>query len=148
MTRESATNVVRLSLARSALRMLVGGVAALLLAELAIRFFYDVHYVYDPELGYLHAPGVMRCTGESPPAVSTWTVSGVRRREPPDERRPRILVLGDSYAEAAMIDDGEVFSDRLEKAMPEFQFLNVGRQTKSVADYITYAAVYTRRFHP
>ena len=128
--------------------MLAGAILALAVAELAIRYFYEVHFVYDPELGYLHAPGTMRRTGEAPPAVSTWTVGGLRRARPPDEGRPRILVLGDSFTEAAMIDDGRVYTDVLEVALPQYQFLNVGRTTLSMADYVAFAEVHERRFHP
>jgi hypothetical protein len=143
----------RRTLARSAskggvLRALAGALLALAVAELVIRYFYDVHYVYDPELGYLHAPGTMRRTGEAPPAVSTWTVGGLRRARLPDEARPRILVLGDSFTEAAMINDGEVYTDLLEVALPQFQFLNAGRTTLSMADYVAFAQTYERRFHP
>lgn len=149
MEQGCATQAVRLAWLRRAFSMLAGALLALSAAELVVRcFFYDVHYVYDAELGYLHAPGVMLCTGESPPAVSTWTVNGVRRQSPPDEQRPRVLVLGDSYAEALMIDDGDVFSDRLERALPRFQFLNAGRMTRSAADYIALAPVYIARLHP
>lgn len=142
--------VSRLEAARPtkrAFQMVLGALLALVLAEIAVRYFYSIRYVYDSELGYLHAPGSTRRTGESPPAVSTWTVDGIRHSTPPDER-PRILVLGDSYTEALMIDDDDVYTHRLQVELPQYQFLNVGRSTVSVADYVALAEVYKRRLHP
>jgi hypothetical protein len=126
----------------------LGTVLALVAAEIVTRCFYNVHYVYDSELGYLHAPGIMRNTGEGPPAVSTWTFDGLRRASPPEGGRAHILALGDSFAEAAMIDDGKVFTDRLEAALPQYQFLNAGHANMSAADYAVFAPVYRRRFTP
>jgi hypothetical protein len=128
--------------------VVLGAALALAVAELVIRRFYDAHMVYDPELGYLHAPGISRYTGESPPAVSTWTLGGLRRKSPPDTTRPSVLVLGDSFSEASMIDDGKVYTDRLEADLPEYQFLNAGRATMSAADYTAFAPVYMGRLHP
>lgn len=129
-------------------RIVLGAALALTAAELVTRRFYDLHYTYDPELGYLHAPGEARSTTEGPPAISTWTTGGLRRKGPPDDTRSRILAVGDSFTEAVMINDGDVFTDRLEAALPQYQFLNVGRPGLSAADYTAFAPVYERRFHP
>lgn len=127
---------------------LLGASLALGGAEVAIRYFYDVHYVYDADLGYLRAPGVTLSTGESPPAVSTWTLGGLRRKTPPDATRPRVLVLGDSFTDAAMIDDGSVYTDRLQSDLPQYEFLNAGRVSMSSADYVAFAPIYKERFRP
>ncbi len=127
---------------------LPGALLAFAAAEGAVRYFYDVHYVYDAQLGYLRAPGVTRSTGESPPAVSTWTTDGLRRKTPPDATRPRVLVLGDSFTDAAMIDDGNVYTDRLQTELPQYEFLNAGRVSMSSADYVAFAPVYKERFRP
>jgi len=55
--------------------------------------------------------------------------------------RPRVLIVGDSITEAAQVDDGIPFADRLEATIPEFQFLNAGRSTMSTADYVALAPV-------
>jgi hypothetical protein len=121
--------------------------AALVGSEITARQFYKASLVYDPEIGYLQAPGTVHWSSEAH-ATSVWTADGLRRRAPPRMDVPRVLVVGDSVTEALQVDDGLPFPDRLEAKIPELQFLNAGRSTMSTADYVAFGPLWIRRFSP
>jgi len=62
------------------------------------------------------------------------------------------LVLGDSYTEALMVDDEDVFTHRLERLSERDAFgapvLNLGRSGASAADYVALAPRYRALFSP
>src|SRR5262249_54943421 len=122
---------------------------ALVFMELLIRQIYTVSYSHEPGYGPIYTPGsTIRWSAEGR-GVSHWTVHGLRGRTPPDLSRPSILVLGDSFTEAPMIDDADVFPARLEAlAGGRWQVLNAGRGLSSIADYVAYSARNQQLFHP
>jgi hypothetical protein len=129
---------------------LAGMLLALALGEAVVRQVYWRPTVFDPELGVVPAPGSTQRFAIEGVGTSRWTVRGIRRAEPPDPERPSILAVGDSFTEALMIDDADVFTHRLERqlaarglAMP---VLNVGASGFSAADYVALAGAYAARF--
>ncbi len=127
----------------------VGVGVALLATEVLIRQYFRMDLVYEPGVGYVEGPGtaVWRREGNG---VSHWSDHGLRRRRPPDPGRPRVLVLGDSFTEAMMTDDDDVYAARAERLLFDIgiQLLNLGRSTCSAADYVAVAAHYKDLFQP
>jgi hypothetical protein len=127
-----------------------GVLFALVLGELLLRQVYWRETVWEPGRGALPAPGTVQRYCIEGCGSSRWTEGGVRRASLPPPGKPSILVLGDSYTEALMIDDADVFSHRAERLLAErgldFPVLNVGASGRSVADYVVRAGEYQRRF--
>lgn len=127
-----------------------GAILALALGELVLRQVYWRETIWDPDHGALPAPGSVQRYCIEGCGSSLWTDGGVRRASLPRPGQPSVLVLGDSYTEALMIDDADVFSHRAERELRErgrdLPFLNVGASGSSVADYVQRADEYRRRF--
>lgn len=135
--------------ARRVLSLVVGALLALGAMELVIRQLYTIAYSHEPGYGPIYTPGSTIRWSVEGHGVGHWTVDGLRGRVPPDPARPSILVLGDSFTEAPMIDDADVFPAQLEQRLGgRFQVLNAGRGLSSLADYIAYAPRHLARFHP
>lgn len=134
------------------MRTVVGVCLALLLAEAVLRQIYWHPMTQDPDLGAIAVPGetVRRCIEGC--AESRWQEGGVRRGAPPDPSRASLLVLGDSFTEGLMVDDGDVFTDELERRLaeegPPLQVLNLGRSGANGPDYVALAPVYLARHRP
>lgn len=130
---------------------LLGVVLALVASEGVARFFGTTRYVYDSARGYVMGPGAVRSSTEAM-GTSTWQEGGVRRTKAWTKEKPHVLVLGDSFTEALMIDDADVFTELVEARLRgggiDVEVLNLGRSTDSIADYIALAKVYTERFAP
>ena len=54
------------------------------------------------------------------------TRDGFRVYGDPATSKPKILVIGDSYTEAAMVTDGETYYHRLARARPDLEFFAIG----------------------
>jgi lysophospholipase L1-like esterase len=106
--------------------------------------------VYDPVLGAVAAPGETLRYAIEGDGSSRWSAPGVRHPAPPDPGRPSIVALGDSFTEALMIDDADVYTQRLEESLAargiDFPVLNLGASGFSAADYVALADEYRRRF--
>jgi hypothetical protein len=126
-----------------------GGLLALLLMELVIRQTYTIAYSHEPGYGPIYTPGSTIRWSVEGRGVGHWTVHGLRRESLPDLARKSILVLGDSFTEAPMVDDDDVFPEQLEARLGgRFQVLNAGRGLSSIADYVAYAPRHLGLFHP
>lgn len=103
------------------------------------------------QFGKITAPGTVRWYTEGG-ATTHFTSLGLRRKSPPDLSKPSILALGDSFTEALMISDEDVYTTQLEmqlhKTGLDYNVLNAGRSSASIADYIYHAPWYRKTFAP
>lgn len=108
--------------------------------------------MFDPILGYVVAPGATVTWAREGQATSRWAAHGVRRAGEPEPGIPAILTLGDSFTEAFMVGDEDVFTHRLEQLLRadgvRVDVLNAGRSGASAADYVALAAHYRQLFAP
>lgn len=137
---------------RRAMSFLIGAVLAVVAVELVVRQTSFKPWVTDPDFGYVFAPGANVRSAIEGSGSSHWTVHGIRRPAPPPPERPAILALGDSFTEAVMVDDDEVYSQRLETLLAAdgspFVVLNLGRSGTTAADYLALADRYRVLFSP
>lgn len=137
---------------RRTLGLAAGVLAAALLFEAIARQIYWVPYLQDPRLSSILPGGTVARYCREGCARTTWIEDGVRRHAPADPSLPAVLVLGDSYTEALMIDDDRVFSRGVERALedtrPRVQVLNMGRSGMSTADYAALAHYFEERVAP
>ncbi|HEU4408033.1 MAG TPA: hypothetical protein VFS43_22415 [Polyangiaceae bacterium] len=130
----------------------LGVLAALALAELVVRQIYTYALVYEPGYGYVNAPGGLVRWGREGHGTSRWAAHGVREKDAPPPGGRALLVFGDSQTEALMVDDGEAFTARLERAFERegrpTRVVNAGRSTTSLADAIGYEERFRRLFAP
>jgi hypothetical protein len=110
-------------------------VLALLGAEAALRVAAKVSLrergmAFDPELGWRLVPSLRKLGEEWGNREPAWTNSrGWRDAEtslakPPGTRR--IVALGDSFTFGVSADYGERFTERLERAFPRLEVINLG----------------------
>lgn len=118
-----------------------------------MRDVYTVRTTTDPEIGVIYDPASPVRWRREGNGTSHWDARGVRRngREVPG-REGRIVVRGDSFTEALMVDDDEAFpslvQDLLAAAGRDIAMLNVGRSTDSAADHVAHAERNRRVFDP
>lgn len=109
--------------------------AALVLVEIGLRVWAhrasrERALAFDPELGWRMLPDARklgRYWGATRPAQTNS--HGFRDRERTHARTPgvlRIVAIGDSFTFGADVDDGERFTDALERAAPGLEALNLG----------------------
>ena len=137
---------------RRVMSFLVGAFLAAVAVELVVRQTSFKPWASDPDFGYVFAPGATVRSAVEGAGTSHWTVHGIRRPAPPPSDRPAILTLGDSFTEALMVDDDEVYSQRLETLLAAdgspFVVLNLGRSGTTAADYLALAGRYRALFSP
>ncbi|MCU1282079.1 MAG: hydrolase family protein [bacterium] len=135
--------------ARRIYTLVAGALLALLAMELVIRQSYTIAYSHEPGYGPIYTPGSTIRWSVEGRGVGHWTVHGLRGSAPPNLARDSLLVLGDSFTEAPMVYDDEVFPQQLEMRLGgRFQVLNAGRGMSSIADYVAYAPRHLGLFHP
>ncbi len=151
-TGQSGMTPTRAHRARRWLSALAGVVIALLLVELVMRQIYRYPLALDPAFGQRIAKGSTvrwRIEGNG---VSHWDERGLRRSSHEDVPGAPILAVGDSFTEALMLDDDEVYSDVVEallrRAGHRLSVRNAGKSMLSVADYIFHAPMYLREYSP
>ena len=131
---------------------LAGALLALALFEGVARRVSWLVYDIDPRLGSILAPGRAAVYCREGCGSSRWIADGIRRAAPLDPARPVLLVVGDSFTEALMIDDDRVFTRileaRLAAAGSPLQVANAGRSGGSPADYVALAPFYRERLAP
>jgi lysophospholipase L1-like esterase len=114
---------------------LVSLVVMLVLAEFAVRIYAKAAQrergnTYDPDLGWRLTPGIRKVSrhwGLSRPAAINS--KGWRDVERAYERRPgvrRVVAVGDSLTFGARVDDGERFSEVLERRFDRLEVVNLG----------------------
>lgn len=138
---------------RRFLLVLVALALALVTAELSMRRYALVSRALDPDLGYV-ATGRTHWHREGS-AEGNWLPRGVRAPSvaaPPVPQGKRILVIGDSFTEAAHVSDAEVYTDVAERLLRASgrpaRVLNVGVLGRSVPYYVHLAPTYRRVFAP
>jgi len=125
---------------------------ALAAFELIMRQFYNVSTTLEPDYRLIYTPGVpIRAPGEGH-AVSNWSAHGVRGSKVERAGEPAVITLGDSYTEAVMVDDHEVFTavaeEKMQKSGSPLRILNLGISGGSIADYVGYSHRYKTLFNP
>jgi hypothetical protein len=130
----------------------LGIVAALLVAELVARRIFWLPYLQDPRLGTILPGGTVARYCREGCGTSHWVRDGLRNLAAPDPERRAVLALGDSFTEALMTDDGNVYTQLAEAALAAagwpLQVLNVGRSGASAADYVALAPLYDELYDP
>ena len=124
---------------------------ALLTLEIAMRHYAYIPRRLDPDFGYV-ATGQAWWFREGT-AVSHWGSRGVRAASSPASApQKRILVLGDSFTEAAHVTDDEVYTDVVERTMRRagrhVRVLNAGVTGSTLPYYVHLAPGYRRAFSP
>ncbi len=117
-----------------------------------VRRIYWRPLAADPVFSTIILPGTTVRWRTEGDGTSRWTVGGIRRPAPPPASPPPYLVLGDSFTEALMVNDADVFTQRLESLLAggpaAGPVLNLGRSGASAADYVGFAREYRARFSP
>jgi len=143
---------VSASRGRRLLAAAIGFAMAALLFELVLRQVYWLPAADDPVFGNIALPGATVRVRTEGGGTSRWTERGIRRASPPAPAPAPILALGDSFTEALMIDDEDVFTNRLEGLLVEagrpIPVWNAGRSGLSAADYVADAPAYQKAFAP
>ncbi|HWA99044.1 MAG TPA: SGNH/GDSL hydrolase family protein [Pirellulales bacterium] len=133
--------------------MLLSTVVGLAMAEIVLRVFgYSPTYVNalrafheaDPASGHRGKRGFVGrfCTRQFTITVA-HNEHGFRRQEyqNPDDSPHRLFVFGDSFTWGWGVEQGEVFTDRMSVAMPDWRIENYGiNATGTVAQYELFAA--------
>lgn len=111
--------------------LLAEGLTRILFPQLAPRTArLTKFWKYDSRYGWAHNPGAsgyFETFGVQ--AFVTINSKGFRGPEiehARDQKRQRVLVLGDSYVWGYGVKDDEVFTERLRAAMPEVEIVNMG----------------------
>lgn len=106
-----------------------------LLLEIALQFvvplvFRTRYTRIDDELGWHHNADVSRVNvTEGYEYVLSYDADGYRPRYPVSadgRRRTRLVVVGDSFVDAAEVGDEETFSWLLDACLPEVEVINLG----------------------
>lgn len=133
-SRKSRTLLIRLTLIVSSLFVggfMAEGLTRVFFPQLAPRTAHLTKFwKYDPHYGWSHIPG-MSGPFESHGINTFVTINSKGFRGPEieharDQERRRVLVLGDSYVWGYGVNEDEVFTELLRKAMPEVEIVNMG----------------------
>lgn len=120
------------------LSVIIGIIFALCIVEVSMRLFiYPPPEIYEPNLylGWFHKPNSHKCYNTEEFSVCVKINSkGLRDYEYEYEKRnniPRILILGDSFAEGMQVELDKTFAKILEKELNEhsnqtFEVINAG----------------------
>jgi hypothetical protein len=107
--------------------------------------------VYEPGIGYVSAIGRQHA-GIEGAGTSTWLEHGVRVTPGTPTNGPEVLVLGDSFTEALMIDGAATFAAiataELNRMDAPLRLVNVGRSRMSCVDYVSLVPRYEALVHP
>lgn len=139
----------RLSPFRRVLTFIAGAFLACVAMEVLVRQAITLSYREVPGFGYVRSSVLYRLEGKG---RSNWTIYSLRRAAPPDPKRPSVLLLGDSYTEAFMVDDEEVVSTLVEAQLQHegvaVQVLNSSYSGASPAEYVAQSDYYRKTFSP
>ena len=143
---------------------MIGLCLACMLGELMVRTFYtpvpeqitlltmSEMYQKDEALGHLPRPNVTgrhRRVGSFDSEVRTNSL-GLRDTEHALGKASgsRIVVLGDSYAWGYGVDNGEIFTDHLDRILCETEVVNLGVSAFNIRQEIDYFTRLGQRFRP
>ena len=131
----------------------LGAALAVAVMELVVRDVYTLRTTWDPGIGVIYDPSVPVRWRREGDGTSHWDARGVRRNaHDVAGREGSVLVVGDSYTEGLMVDDGETYpslaQDALQAARADLAVLNAGRSTNSAADYVAQARRNRQVFDP
>lgn len=135
-------------------RALVLGLGlAVLTAEGVARLLHFTPQTYLPAFGWVYQPGMSIRSSVEGFGTSHWAHPGIRRARPLGATEPPvILVVGDSFTEALQVDDDVVYTTVLEREIGLLGLnktvINIGRASRSPADYVAMAALYQETFQP
>lgn len=134
-------------------RRLLGVALALVTVEAVVRQTEFDRFIWDPEVGQLHRPGVEARFSREGFGRSHWLAKGLRRDpRPVADARKRVLVIGDSFTESLQVGDGQVFTaltnDRLRRDGIDVAVLNAGMAGLAPSDYVYEAPRHLREFQP
>ena len=129
-------------------KVLLALLTSVLLWEMALRHLQRERVTEDPLFGMVQAPGVMIHRLNEGMATGHWDAEGIRVTPLAPVIGPRLLVLGDSFAEATQVNDDEVFTTWLQRRWPELRVTNAGHSGHSPADYVGLGPRYLHRFNP
>ncbi len=108
---------------------------AVLLLELVLRIgsglMFPALYELDTKLGWVHTPSVSRTLADEDGRVITFATDarGLRATlhvEPRNAARKRVLFVGDSFTQGSQVEADELFTRRVERALPEIEAWNLG----------------------
>ena len=96
----------------------------------AVTAFYDADKPLSPEArSFIDAHAFQKI-------AHTANRYGERRTLPPVEASDKVIIVGDSVANGAMIDDGDTISSQLQKRDPGRQYINLGIGGASAWDVV------------
>jgi hypothetical protein len=140
----------RARLQRALVRIALAAVVVLPLWELGLRRLCFAPIEVIPAFGSILAPDVEIRWAIDGDGASRWNAAGVRGAVPPDPQSPSVLVRGDSFTEALMLDDDETFPVALAAGLRDagvpLPVLNAGASGLSLPDYIERAVSDRERF--
>jgi lysophospholipase L1-like esterase len=129
-----------------------GFALALVAFEPLLRFIHYAPVVWNPVLGPIFQPGSVVTFRTEGSGRSHWRDNGVRRATAAASNSKQIVVLGDSYVEALMLDDGQELTsqaeDLLAPEIPGVSVINLGRSDRSAADFVALAPWIEETFAP
>ena len=137
--------------------LLAGGMIALVVLELGLQVYSALAFpkmmILDDKLGWKHAPHTARVyrneLGESAfMTVNAYGLRGPEREASKPATVHRVLVLGDSFSEGAGIAGADVFTARLERSIPQTEFLNAGVGAYSTVQEYLYLVQAGLQFQP
>jgi hypothetical protein len=126
---------------------------ALLTVETIVRETEFDRFIWDPEVGQLHRPGVEARFSREGFGRSHWLAAGLRRDpHAVATAQKRVLVIGDSFTESLQVGDEQVFTaltnDTLQRAGGGVEVLNAGMAGLAPSDYVFLAPRHRRVFRP
>src|ERR1044071_5438584 len=99
------SDVQRTSIATFIARVVAGGVPALLLLELLMRFYAFAPRELQPDLGYVVADGATTHWNREGNGTGHWGAHGIRASVDAKPHGKTVLVLGDSLTEAVHVNE-------------------------------------------
>ena len=133
----------------------LGLVGTLLAAEIALRALvpdYRNFYVWPPGTAMLFRPSPAVLSGVSDPAHFTINARGIRGRDLPEGPAYRVLAVGGSSTECALLDDKKAWPAMLEARLPPTAMRqdvwvgNVGRSGMNSRDHVVHVKYLPREY--
>lgn len=110
--------------------MVVSIVIVAIFFEILIRIFLigPSNHVFDAETGFRYAPNSEIFTGREGFSRNQVNSLGLNNDELVGKTKPRMLVIGDSYAEGRHVDREKNFVSLVNARSANWEFINAGRE--------------------